>query len=339
MLKDGTDPLEARRAAKAAREVEAGHTFEIVAGKYIAAHKAGWRNEKHADQWEATLKTYAYPVLAKKSVAAVTVADVLRILEPIWTEKPETASRLRGRIEAVLSYAAARGYRKGENPARWKGLLENLLAARAKVAKVQHHAALPWQELPAVMGKLAGSKGTAAACLRFLTLTAARSGEARAARWDEIDMGAKVWTVPASRMKAGQEHRVPLSDAALVILRAAYPPEATEKPANGLVFPGGKKDRPLSDVALAKALATAGAGDFTVHGMRSTFRDWAEESTAFPGAVSEAALAHTNKNKVEAAYLRGDHFEKRRKLMTAWSAYATGPARTAGTVTNLRAAG
>ncbi len=251
------------------------------------------------------------------------MADVLAILEPIWTKLPETASRVRGRIENVLDYATARRLRTGENPARWKGHLDHLLAARAKVAKVQHHAAVPWQDLPAIMAKLGESKGVAAACLRFLALTAARSGEARGAQWADIDMAAKTWTIPGERMKAGREHRVPLSESVLSILRAAYPPEATEKPVSGFVFPGAKTNPVLSDVAVAKALATAGGGSFTVHGMRSTFRDWAAESTAFPREVCEAALAHSNRDRVEAAYLRGDHFEKRRRLMEIWAAYAT----------------
>jgi integrase len=337
-LLEGIDPMEARQAAKAEREELAGHTFQKVAEQYIAAHKAGWRNEKHGDQWEATLKAYAYPTIGEKPVSAVTVAHVLAILEPIWNEKPETASRVRGRIEAVLAYSTARKLRTGENPAQWKGHLDHLLPARAKLAKVEHHAAVAWVDLPAVMAKLAESRGAAAACLRFLTLTAARSGEARGARWDEIDLAGGVWTIPGERMKAGQSHRVPLSPAALVILRAAYPAGTTEKPAAGLVFPGGKKGSPLSDVAVAKALRTAGVDNATVHGMRSTFRDWAAERTNYPREISEAALAHTNKDKVEAAYLRGDHFEKRRRLMEAWADFATGPVRTVtATVTQLRA--
>ncbi len=326
----GIDPLEARRAAQAEREALAGHTFEKVAGQYIAAHKSGWKNEKHGDQWTATLKTYAFPEIGERAVSAVTVANVLAILEPIWNEKPETASRLRGRIEAVLDYATARKLRTGDNPARWKGHLDHLLPKRSKVAGVEHHAAVAWQDIPALMAKLVESKGTAAACLRFAVLTAARSGEARGAQWEEIDMAAGVWTVPAARMKAGLPHRVPLSPAVVAILRAAWPEGVTEKPARGLVFPGGRKDRPLSDVAVSKALRTACGGDFTVHGMRSSFRDWCAESTSFAGEISESALAHVNKNKVEAAYLRGDHFEKRRLLMHAWAAFATGPVRQAG---------
>lgn len=228
----------------------------------------------------------------------------------------------------MLDYAKARHYREGENPARWKGHLDHLLPARAEMAAVEHHAAVPWSDLPAVMTKLADSKGTAALCLRFLTLTAARSGEARGARWNEIDMAAKVWTVPAERMKGRKnqkrDHRVPLTDAAVAVLTAVAP---LRKAPDGLVFPGGKANQPLSDVAVSKALAGAADG-VTVHGMRSTFRDWAAESTSFAREIAEAALAHTNRDKVEAAYLRGDHFEKRRRLMTEWAAFATGPART-----------
>ncbi|HUN01067.1 MAG TPA: integrase arm-type DNA-binding domain-containing protein [Halothiobacillus sp.] len=332
-LKAGIDPLEAREDAKQAREAAAGQTFEIVAESFIKANKPGWRNEKHAAQWEATLKAYAYPVIGKKPVAGVTVADVLKIIEPIWTEKPETASRVRGRIENILDYATARKLRSGENPARWKGHLDHILPARSKVAKVVHHAALAWADLPATMTKLADSTATSAACLRFLVLTAARSGEARGARWGEIDMTGKVWTVPGDRMKAGRDHRVPLSAAALAVLQAIKP-EAVDLEA--LVFEGGRAKRPLSDVAVSKALATVADG-VTVHGMRSAFRDWCAERTSFPREISEAALAHSNNDKVEAAYLRGDHFEKRRRLMEQWGTFCTGTARTAGNVSSIRA--
>jgi len=325
-LKAGIDPLEARKAAKAAALELIGQTFEAVADKYIEAHKAGWRNEKHGDQWKATLKAYAYPVIGKKPVAAVTVADVLEILEPIWREKSETASRLRGRVENVLDYAKTRGWRAGENPARWKGHLDHLLPARAKIAKVQHHAALPWADLPAVMGKLAAATATSSLCLRFTVLTAARSGEARGARWNEIDMAGKIWTIPGARMKAGQPHRVPLSDAALAVLTATEP---LRKAPDGLVFPGGKTNHPLSDVAVSKALAGVAAG-VTVHGMRSTFRDWAAESTAYPREVAEGALAHTNRDKVEAAYRRSDLFDQRARMMAQWAAFCTGPAGATG---------
>jgi len=318
-LKAGIDPIEARAAAKAEAQARIGQTFAAVAGKYIAAHKAGWRNEKHGDQWLSTLKTYAFPVIGDRPVAKITVADVHKVLEPIWLTKAETASRVRGRIEAVLGYAKAMKWCSGDNPAAWDDNLDNLLPSRAKVAKVKHHAAVKWQDLPAVMSKLATGRGMAALALRFAILTAARSGEARGARWSEIDLAAKVWVVPGGRMKAGGEHRVPLSPAALAMLEAVKPLQAK---ADGLVFPGGKRGSPLSDVAISKALAAVADG-VTVHGFRSTFRQWGAEATSYPGEVLEACLAHVNRNKVESAYQRSDFFEKRRRLMDLWAEYAT----------------
>ena len=322
-LREGIDPIAARRDAKAAA-VEAGEiTFKVMAQRYIAAHKDTWRNAKHAEQWPSTLEAYVYPIMGERPVASVSVADVLAVLEPIWWEKPETASRVRGRIETVLDYAASRHLRTGENPARWRGHLQHSLPARAKVAKVEHHAALPWAELPRVMGRLMESKGTSALCLRFLILTAARSNEARGVTWGEIDLDAKVWSVPDNRMKGGLDHRVPLSAPVLEILKALAPLGTSP---DKLVFEGGKKEKPLSDVAVTKALSTAGADDYTVHGLRSTFRDWCAERTAYPREVCEAALAHVNKDKVEAAYARTDHFEQRCRLMADWAAYAMSPA-------------
>jgi integrase len=325
----GIDPLEHRRAAREAAQAAQAMTFKHVAGLYIDAHKDGWRNAKHAAQWEATLTAYAYPVLGDKPVSAITVSHILAVLEPIWKVKPETASRLRGRIENVLDHAAARHLRTGENPARWRGHLAHLLPERAKLAKVEHHAAVPYADLPRVYDKLAESKGTAALCLRFLILTAARSGEARGATWAEINPDAGIWTIPAERMKADKEHRVPLSAPAVEILRdmAALGTDPAK-----LVFEGGRKDRPLSDVAVSKALRAAGGDGYTVHGMRSTFRDWCEERTSYSGAIAEAALAHTNKDKVEAAYLRTDHMDQRRRLMAEWGTFATTPASAMGEV-------
>jgi integrase len=325
-LRAGVDPIEARKAAKAARTAETAQTFKAVAGEYIEAHRAGWRNPKHAAQWEATLKAYAYPVIGERPVAKVSTADIQAIIKPIWETKTETASRVRGRIENILDYAAAHHMRTGDNPARWAGHLEHSLPARAKVAKVEHHAAMAWRDMPAVVTKLAAGGGMGALCLRFTILTAARSGEARGARWNEIDLAAGVWTVPGDRMKAGVEHRVPLSAAALAVLEAVKPSRDAD---DGLVFQGGRKGKPLSDVALSKALAAVAHG-VTVHGCRSTFRDWAAESTNFPREIAEAALAHTNKDKVEAAYLRGDHFEKRARMMDAWAVHCTRPTGTAG---------
>jgi integrase len=323
LLRQGIDPITAKRTAKsqAAAENASTRTFESVADEYIAAHKAGWKNEKHGNQWHATLEAYAFPIFGQNPVASITVDDVLNCLTPIWEDKPETASRVRGRIENTLDYAKTRGWRTGENPARWKGHLDHLLPARAKIARVVHHAALPWADLPAVMGKLANGGGTSALCLRFAILTAARSGEARGARWNEIDMAGKVWTIPPDRMMARQEHRVPLADATLAILKAVAPLKSGN---NGLVFPGGREGKPLSDVAVSNALAAAAEG-VTVHGMRSTFRDWAAERTNYPREVAETALAHTNRDRVEAAYRRSDLFEQRIRLMREWAKHCTGP--------------
>jgi len=334
-LRDGISPLEQRRERQALALNAEGRTFDAVSKLYIEAHKAGWKNAKHAAQWTSTLKTYASPVIGKMSVGSIGLDEVLRILRPIWKEKSETASRLRGRIEAVLDYAGVHSWRKGDNPARWTGYLDQVLPAKAKVKAVVHHAAVAWGDMPTVWGKLAAAGSTSALCLRFIILTATRSGEARGARWNEIDMAAKTWTIPAARMKAKQEHRVPLSEAALEILE---PMKLLQHKPDGLVFPGGVKSKPMSDVAVSKALAAVAEG-FTVHGFRSTFRDWAAESTAYPREIAEAALAHTNKNKVEAAYARTDHLDKRRKLMDAWARHCTSPTvkATSGNVTTIRA--
>lgn len=318
-IEQGIDPIDHRRAARAEAAGLAGMTFEAVARKYIDAHRAGWKSVKHADQWGATLAAYAFPVIGALAVGAVDTGHVTRILEPLWRGKTETASRVRGRIESVLDYASARGWRTGENPARWRGHLDHLLPARAKVRRVEHHPAVPRQRIGAVMARLRESSGVGAAVLKFAILTAARSGEARGAVWSEIDLDAATWTVPAARMKGGRDHRVPLSDAALAVLRAMRP---LRDAAHGdLVFPGARRGRPLSDVALAKALAAAGGGDATPHGCRSTFRDWCAEATGYPREVAEAALAHVNRDRVEAAYARTDHFDRRRRLMAEWAAF------------------
>lgn len=335
LLDQGINPLEARKAAKAAALEAEGQTFKLMAERYIKAHEAEWRSAKHTAQWTATLTAYAYPLLKDKPVHSIGVNDVLEVLEPIWTAKPETASRVRGRIEAVLDYAAARKLRSTENPARWRGNLDHLLPRRSKVAKVEHHAAIPYADLPALMAKLAESKGVSAMCLRFTILTAARSGEARGAKWAEIDMAAATWTVPAERMKAAREHRVPLSDQAVAILNEMA--QLGAEP-DKLVFPGQVKKKPLSDVAVSKALTTAGGEAFTVHGMRSAFRQWCAEQTAYPAEVAETALAHVNKDKVEAAYQRSDLFEKRRRLMAEWARFCAEVRKPVGNVAVLRGA-
>ncbi|MCF3947801.1 integrase arm-type DNA-binding domain-containing protein [Acidiphilium sp. AL] len=332
-VRAGIDPRLERQAAKAARKAEADRTFEAVAEKYIAAHAAGWRNAKHAAQWAATLAAYAYPAIGGKPVASITTGDVLDLLDGLWTEKPETASRVRGRIESVLDYAKAQGWRSGENPAAWKGNLDHLLPARAKVARVQHHAAVPYAELPAVLAKLAEAQSMSALALQFVILTAARSGEARGARWNEIDLDARTWTIPGERMKAGRPHRVPLSNAVLAVLRAVAP---LQRAPDAFIFPGGRIGSPLSDVSLSNALKAAGGGSATVHGCRSSFRDWCAEQTSYASEIAEAALAHVNRDKVEAAYQRSDLIERRARLMQDWADYLARPADSA--VTPIRKA-
>ena len=295
-------------------------TFDACAAAYIEAHKTSWRNEKHRDQWRNTLNSYASPVFGSLPVQAIDVALVMKVLEPIWKTKSETASRLRGRIEAVLDWATVRSYREGENPARWRGHLDKLLPARSKIQKVEHHPALPHDEIGDFMAMLRGQDGTAARALEFLILTAARTGEIIGARWDEIDLEDKIWVVPGARMKAGREHRVPLSGAALAILE-----QMREIREGDFVVPGGKKGKPLSNMAMLAVLKRMGRDDLTTHGFRSTFRDWAAERTNFPREVVEMALAHTIESKVEAAYRRGDLFQKRRQLMEAWVRFCASP--------------
>lgn len=311
LLLKGIDPIDSRRADRAANEMarHAGTTFRDCAERLIASHESSWRNAKHRAQWRSTLVTYAYPVMGSVAVQAVDTGLVLKVLEPIWQTKSETASRVRGRIEAVLDWAKARGIRTGENPARWKGHLDHLLPARSKIRKVRHHAALPYQQVGKFLQELRQRDGIAAKALEFVVLTASRTGEVLGMRWDEID--GKVWTVPAARMKSGREHRVPLSEQALALLESV---DHTDD----LVFPGGR-GRPLSDMALAMIHRRMGY-EITTHGFRSAFKDWASERTSFPNEVSEAALAHVVGDRVEAAYRRGDLFEKRRRLMDAWGA-------------------
>jgi len=317
---DGRDPIEARRAERMHAKLDAAKaiTFAACAERYIASHKAGWRNPKHAAQWPATLGTYVYPVFGSLPVQAVDVGLVMKAIEPIWVEKPETASRVRGRIESVLDWATARGYSQGENPARWRGHLENLLPKKSKVRRVEHHAALPYSEIATFTVELRQQEGVAARALEFAILTAARTGEVIGAKWDEIDSGEHLWVIPAERMKAAKEHRVPLSDPALAIL------EEMRKIRQGdHIFPGGKEGRPISNMAMSMLLRRMGCGELTVHGFRSTFSDWCSERTNFPAEVREMALAHAVSDMVEAAYRRGDLFDKRRRLIQAWASYCS----------------
>jgi integrase len=322
---EGIDPIDTRRAHRAKVRIDAAKviTFKQCAENYIKAHRAGWRNGKHAGQWSATLKTYAEPSIGLLPVQNVDTALVLKVLEPIWTEKPETASRLRQRMEKILDFAKVRGYRDGENPARWRGHLDKLLPAPSRIRSVEHHAALPYAQLPAFLRHLAEHEAVAARALEFAILTAARTGEVIGARWREIDLKGKVWTIQAGRMKAGREHRVPLSDRAIAILGAMKPVSTAADIDQQIVFGGGKPGRPLSNMAFLMLLRRMKRDDLTVHGFRSSFRDWCAERTNFPSEVAEMALAHAVGDKVEAAYRRGDLFEKRRRLMGAWAEFLT----------------
>jgi integrase len=319
LLVDGIDPLEQRRnAAAAERAAEArGVTFAHAAEAYITAHASGWRNAKHAAQWRAAIANHAAPTLGEMACSAIETDHVLKALQPIWNTKPETASRLRGRIEMILSYAKIRGWRDGPNPAVWRGHLQLVLPSKRKVAPVVHYAALDWREAPAFMAKLREREGMGARALEFAVLTASRSGEVRGARWDEIDLDGAVWTIPAARMKTGQPHRIPLPAPAVAVLKEM----ARLKDGSGQVFLGLKRGVPMSDMTLTAVLRRIGRGDLTAHGFRSTFRDWAAETTHHPNHVVEQALAHTISNAVEAAYRRGDLFKKRVLLMDEWAAY------------------
>lgn len=316
-IRSGIDPLDEKREAKTVLRAARAKSvsFDWCASQFIDAHKAGWRNAKHADQWRNTLQAYVSPIMGSLAIDQVDTAHVMKALQlnSLWTQKPQTASRVRGRIEAVLDWATARKYRTGENPARWKGHLDTLLPARSKVRAVKHHAALPWSEMAGFMAALREQNGVAALALEFAIMTAARSGEVRSMTWSEVDLEACVWIVPGTRMKAGKDHRVPLSDRAKEILQIA-------KDFNKeLVFPGSRDNKPLSDMSLTAVLRRMDRGELTAHGFRSSFRDWAAETTNYPSEMAEMALAHTVSNKVEAAYRRGDMFQKRLAMMEDWA--------------------
>lgn len=333
LVKAGVDPIEQARAARSALAASqaAALSFDQCAAQYIAANEAGWRNVKHAQQWRNSLAAYASPILGALLVRDIELSHVLKVLSPIWTTKTETACRVRGRIEAVLDWATVRGFRQGENPARWRGHLDKVLAKPGKVAPVESFAALPWREMGAFMAELRRHAGAGARALEFAILTASRSGEVRGATWGEIDLESARWTIPGTRMKAGREHRVPLSDAALALLRALPRIAGTD-----YVFPSAKGSA-LSDMTLTAVLRRMGRSDITAHGFRSSFRDWAAESTAYPHEMAEMALAHTIGDKTEAAYRRGDLFEKRRRMMDDWAAHCD-CARTPGEVVPIRGA-
>jgi integrase len=318
----GQDPIEERRAGRAAAQLEAAKamTFRACAEAYIEAHKSGWRSPRSLQQWQASLRDYAYPVIGDLPVAAIDLPLVLKVLEPIWNEKTETASRVRGRIESILGWATTRGYRHSDNPARWGNHLENLLPKRGNVQPIEHFAALPFAEIGSFMADLRRLDSVASRALEFGILTAARSGEVIGARWEEINLAEKLWTVPAERMKARKEHRVPLSDAALAILEKMKAIRSGD-----YVFPGRLRGRPLNKMALIVVIQQMGREDLTAHGFRSTFRDWCAERTNYPPEVAEMALAHTVGDKVEAAYRRGNLFQKRRQLADAWANFCAAP--------------
>ncbi len=324
LLATGADPLDARKTKEGERRTP---TFGEIADEVVSSLESGWRNEKHRAQWRSTLLTYCGPLRAKP-VNEVETADVLAVLAPIWTEKAETASRVRGRIEKVLDAAKAKGHRSGENPARWRGHLDHLLARRQKLQR-GHHPAMPWIELPAFVERLKASENLAARCLEFVILTACRSGEVlrsvrngqiHGLRWEEVDHKVAVWTVPAIRMKAGKPHRVPLTVRAVEILAEM---EAARR--GPFVFPGQQGDMPLSEMGLEALLRRLKVKPYTVHGFRSTFSDWAYACTSFPREIVEAALAHAVGDAVERAYRRGDAVERRRELMEAWAAFCNAP--------------
>jgi integrase len=318
-LAEGRDPLQVRAngqaAERAPRAASRVPTFGMLADEVVSALEAGWRNPKHRAQWRMTLLTYCAPLRSRR-VDEIGTDDVVAVLKPIWLAKPETATRVRGRIEKVLDAAMARGHRQTANPARWRGHLDHLLPARPKIAP-RHHPAMPWTLIPSFVLALQARDGIAARAVEFLLLSATRSGEVRGARWDEIDLAAKIWTIPPARMKAGREHRVPLTDRCIELLRIVRP---LARP-DGYVFPGARPGRPLSDMSLGAVLKRMDLRQVTAHGFRSGFRDWAGEATEFPREIVEAALAHVVGGPVERAYRRGDALERRRAVMDAWASY------------------
>jgi integrase len=322
LLAQGRDPLEERRTAT--RLAEVATSFAAVAESYIASHEAGWSNTQHRYQWRQTITQFANPVIGNLAVADITMRDVLAVLGPIWTTKTETATRLRGRIEQILAFATVHGLRPegSANPAVWRGCLQLVLPAPGKVAQVEHHAALPWREMPTFWAKLGSQGGMATLALRFTILTAARSGEVRGALWGEMDRGGAMWTVPAARMKVRKPHRVPLSDAALAVLDTVQ--GGGEPAADDVIFHRPRRRIPLSDRSMIAVLRRMGRVNLSVHGFRSSFRDWAAEATDHANHVVEQALAHAIGSAIERAYRRGDLFEKRVTLMRDWGRYCAG---------------
>jgi integrase len=328
----GIDPKQARRARLEAAALEAARSvsFDQARDEFIEAHKAGWRNDKHRKQWTATLKRYATPVIGRLPVSTVNTEHVHKILSPIWATKNETASRVRGRIEVILAYAKTRMWRDGENPAMWRGHLDQLFPKRKKVRRVKHHPALPYQQLPSFTGQLRQRDAVAARALEFAILTATRTSETLNAVWGEFDLANRVWIIPAERMKAERDHKVPLSDRAVTILQEMQAAKRT-----AFIFPGAKPRRPLSNMALLILLRRMRHENITTHGFRSSFRVWTAECTSFQREVAEMALAHVVGNETEQAYQRSDLFDKRRTLMDSWATYCE-PRATSGKVVAIR---
>lgn len=330
LLAEGIDPLDSKKSKRQQEALSKARTitFGKCAESYIAAHTPKWKNQKHANQWSSTIETYAAPVIGSLPVQDVDTALVIKVLEPIWNEKTETASRLRSRIEQVLDYASVRGYRSGDNPARWRGHLSKLLPAIKKQSRVKHHPALPYSDINTFMEVLKAQEGTAARALEFTILCAARTNEVLGARPEEFDLKKSLWTIPKERMKSGREHRVPLSALAVEIVRA--------QPDGLYVFPGQRDGQPLSNAAMLALLRRMGRTDITTHGFRSTFRDWTAECTSYAREVCEMALAHAIGDKAEAAYRRGDLFEKRRRLMAEWTKFCETRGKAKGTVVRIQ---
>ena len=321
LLADGIDPIEARKSDRS-RSIAADRktiTFAEAADAYIATHETGWKNAKHAAQWRNTLAADAYPVAGRIQVSDIDTEAVMRILRPIWALKPETAGRLRGRIERILDWATVSGFREGQNPAQWRGHLENLLPAKSRIHSVKHHPAMPYQEVGGFVLQLREQGGLAAQALEFLIYTAARTSEVRGASWDEFDLDRGIWTIPGPRTKVGKEHRIPIAERPLQIVKGLH-----NSGTGDFVFPGGRPEKGLSDMAMLSVLRRLEIKQ-TVHGFRSSFRDWAADQTQFPREIAEQALAHAIGNKVEVAYLRSDLFEKRRHLMYLWATYLDAP--------------
>lgn len=332
LVHDGIDPPEAKETKPRAERASLAkdRTFREVAEEFISRNQTSWRNAKHRQQWRNTLQAYVYPVMGDVPVTLIDMGLVVQVLDPIWADKPETASRVRGRIETVLDAATVRGFRKGPNPAQWKGKLAHILPARGKVRRVEHHAALPFHDMPEFLAEVRCRPGIAARALEFAILTAARTAEVLGARWREIDWAAKVWTIPGARMKAGREHRVPLSEVALRVLETARPLALLrngEPDPAAPVFPDPRRALRLSNMTMLMLLRRMKRKDVATHGFRSTFSDWAAERTAYPREVVETALAHAIESKVEAVYRRGDLFAKRRGLMEAWAEFCSTPGR------------